>query len=137
MPRCSVLRRCARKKDSSPGEGSRQVFWLVPTATPSQFHHGISGLRHVAVRLRDLQQRELLPIFTAFPFDRVPTRRCRCEPLRCKVTKYSGMGADIPNKIVIFAFAVCEDCVHTTKKRIGFFLTRETWKISNAVRNKS
>ena len=87
--------------------------------------------------VRNLQQRELLPIFTAFPFDRVPTRRCRCEPLRCKVTKYSGMGADIPNKIVIFAFAVCEDCVHTTKKRIGFFLTRETWKISNAVRNKS
>lgn len=73
MPQNATMLRSPQmrsKKDSSPGEGSRQVFWLVPTATPSQFHHGISGLRRVAVRLRDLQQRELLPILTAFPFHR-------------------------------------------------------------------
>lgn len=60
----------ALEKRFFPGEVTRQVFWLVPTATPSQFHHGISGLRRVAVRSRDLQQRELLPILTAFPFHR-------------------------------------------------------------------
>lgn len=37
----------ALEKRFSPKEVSRQVFWLVPTATPSQSHHGISGLRRV------------------------------------------------------------------------------------------
>ena len=83
VSRCSVLRRCARKR-LFPREGAWQVFWLVPAAGPSQAQGPVASAN--CGSLRDLQQRELLPIFTAFPFDHAGPAAL-CEPCGGKVIK--------------------------------------------------
>ena len=84
-PKRSVLRRACPKIRILPPGDARQVFWLVPAATPSQSKD--QWLKECCGNRRNIQQRELLPNYTAFPFNHTGPCPALCEPLRCKVKK--------------------------------------------------
>ena len=85
-PKRSVLRRACPKIENSP-TGRRKAGLLARScrnAFPALSDQWLSACRG---NYRNLQQRELLPIFTAFPFNHTGPCPALCEPLRCKVRK--------------------------------------------------
>ena len=81
----SVLRRGCPKKILPQGIRTRQVFWLVPVATPSRSGGSVAlTCRGLAT---GLTAAGTAADFHGIPFSSVGARGALSEPLRCKFTK--------------------------------------------------